>query len=128
MKKVLAILFFLLCPFFVLALDKVDINTASLQQLDELTGIGSVIAQRIIDARPFSSVGDLAKVKGIGEKTLQKIKDQGLAYVKNPNDQIANPNQTKNPNGQKVMDATITTATTYPNGIFINVSTHVLIL
>ena len=58
-----------------------EINTASLEQLDEITGVGPVIAQRIIEARPFFSVDDLIRVKGIGEKTLQKIKDQGLAYV-----------------------------------------------
>ena len=72
--------------FFVLAVEQVDINSATLSQLDEITGIGPTYAQRIIDARPFSSVDDLIKVKGIGEKTLQKIKDQGLAYVENVHD------------------------------------------
>ena len=74
---------------FIFATDKVEINTASLQQLDEITGIGPVLAQRIIDARPFSSVDDLIKVKGIGEKTLQKIKDQGLAYIDEQAEQTA---------------------------------------
>ncbi|PJE69493.1 MAG: hypothetical protein COU98_01770 [Candidatus Staskawiczbacteria bacterium CG10_big_fil_rev_8_21_14_0_10_38_10] len=82
MKKFLLLVFaFLIFPFFVSAADKVEINTASLQQLETLTGIGPVKAQATIDARPFSSVDDLLRVKGIGEKTLQKIKDQGLAYV-----------------------------------------------
>jgi competence ComEA-like helix-hairpin-helix protein len=82
MKKIF-ILFFLLfftCPFFALA-EQIDINTATLQQLDKLTGIGPAYAQKIIDARPFASVDDLIRVKGIGEKTLQKVKDQGLACV-----------------------------------------------
>ena len=84
MKKVLFLLFLLLltCPIFVLA-KQIDVNTATLSQLDELTGIGPTYAQRIINNRPYSSVDDLLKVKGIGEKTLQKIKDQGLAYVGN---------------------------------------------
>ena len=59
----------------------ININTASLQELDKITGIGPKYAQAIIDARPFSSVDDLLKVKGIGEITLQKIKEQGLACV-----------------------------------------------
>jgi len=54
MKKFLfLIIAFLIFPYFVLATDKVDINTASLEQLETLTGIGPVKAQAIIDTRPF---------------------------------------------------------------------------
>ncbi|MDP2741070.1 MAG: helix-hairpin-helix domain-containing protein [bacterium] len=83
-KNILALIFLFFLWFLTIgvsAADRVEINTASLQQLDEIIGIGPALGQRIIDARPFSSLDDLVKVKGIGEKTLQKIKDQGIAYV-----------------------------------------------
>lgn len=59
-----------------------DINSASAGELEELDGIGPVYAGRIIENRPFESVDDLTRVRGIGEKTLEKIKLQGLACMK----------------------------------------------
>ena len=59
---------------------KININTASLEALMSLTGIGEVKAQAIIDYRnekgPFRSIEELVNVSGIGEKTLDKIRDQ----------------------------------------------------
>ncbi|MEM4181751.1 MAG: helix-hairpin-helix domain-containing protein [Candidatus Pacearchaeota archaeon] len=60
---------------------QIDINTASVIDLQKLVGIGPAYAQRIIEERPFSSIEELIRIKGIGEKTLQKIKEQGLACV-----------------------------------------------
>jgi len=60
---------------------QVDINSASLSDLDKLTGIGPVYAQGIIDGRPYVSIDELDKVKGIGPKTLEKIKSQDLACI-----------------------------------------------
>lgn len=65
--------------FFLTLFLLVDINTATLTQLDNLTGIGPTLGQRIIDNRPYASVDDLLKVQGIGPKNLEKIKQQGLA-------------------------------------------------
>ena len=59
----------------------ININTASQQDLEKLTGIGPVLAQRIIDARPFSSLDDLIKVSGIAETKLAQIKEQNLACL-----------------------------------------------
>ncbi|MBU4069819.1 MAG: helix-hairpin-helix domain-containing protein [Nanoarchaeota archaeon] len=61
--------------------NQIDINTASTEDLDTLYGIGSVKAEAIINSRPFEIVDDLINVIGIGEITLQKIKEQGLACV-----------------------------------------------
>ncbi len=58
----------------------IDINTATLEELDSLPGIGPVIAQRIIDYRtatgPFASIEQIEEVKGIGDALFEKIKDR----------------------------------------------------
>ena len=57
----------------------VDINTATADELEELVGIGPVLAQAIVDYRtehgPFQSVEELLEVSGIGEAKLNAIRD-----------------------------------------------------
>lgn len=57
----------------------ISINSASLEELDTLPGIGPAIAQRIIDYRNtnngFKSLEELMEVSGIGEKTYEKLAD-----------------------------------------------------
>jgi len=60
--------------------EKININKAGSVELTKLKGIGQVFAVRIISYReengPFHSAGDIRRVKGIGDKTYDKIKDQ----------------------------------------------------
>ena len=59
---------------------KIDINHASVVELQQLNGIGPVLAKKIIDYRDkngyFQTVQDLVKVKGIGPKLLLRWEDQ----------------------------------------------------
>jgi hypothetical protein len=59
----------------------VDINSASLSELDEIVWVGPATAQKIIDARPFGDIDDLESVPGIGEIKIADIKKEGVGCV-----------------------------------------------
>ena len=62
------------------AAEKININTAGVEELIALPGLGRAYAERILEYRekngPFKRLEDLLNVRGIGEKTFERIKDK----------------------------------------------------
>jgi comEA protein len=62
--------------------DKINLNSATAEQLQTLPGIGPASAKNIIEHRTkvgkFNKIEEIINVKGIGEKKFQKIKDRLL--------------------------------------------------
>ncbi|SFL46441.1 competence protein ComEA [Desulfomicrobium norvegicum] len=83
MKKLLQVMIcVLLLGFFAapgFAQDLVNINTATVQELTSLPGIGPVTAAKIVEyreAHPFATVEEIQEVKGIGPAKYETIKDR----------------------------------------------------
>ena len=67
-------------PMVSAATGKININTASVEELTELQKVGPTTAERIVAYReangPFRTVDDLVNVKGVGDKILELNKDR----------------------------------------------------
>ncbi len=109
---------------FVFAAEKIDINTASLEDLLKIIHIGEVRVLELISLRPFSSLDELVRIKGIGKKRIEDIKKQGLAWVS-----ATEPEPVAQPEPQPLLEssdeepenlAESGSPPTYPSGILIN--------
>jgi DNA uptake protein ComE-like DNA-binding protein len=54
----------------------VDVNAASVQEIESLPGIGPAIASRIVAGRPYADIDELLDVEGIGPKRLEAIRSR----------------------------------------------------
>jgi DNA uptake protein ComE-like DNA-binding protein len=59
---------------------KLDLNTASKEELDALPGIGDTYAQKIIEGRPYTSKSDLVKKGVLPSSAYEKVKDEVTAH------------------------------------------------
>ena len=53
---------------------QIDLNQANLEQMTSLPGIGQSMAERIVAGRPYHEVEELVRVKGLGGRTLERIR------------------------------------------------------
>jgi len=79
MKRLVTLALALLCSMGS-ALAAINLNTATVEQLDTLKGVGPGKAKAIVAYRdkngPFKSIDDLKKVKGFGDKSIAKLRPE----------------------------------------------------
>ena len=62
----------------------VDLNTADQKALESLPGIGPALAKKIMEGRPFQSVDDLSRIKGMNKSKIDAIKDKVTVTAAKP--------------------------------------------
>ena len=121
-----ALLFILFClgtagifpANLIFAAEKIDINTAPIEDLIKIIHIGETRAAELISLRPFFSLDELTKIKGIGKERLKDIKEQGLAWV--ASESQPQPQLEPEPTLQKESQTEtgpLTSPLSYPDGI-----------
>lgn len=83
MKYLVIIILFSTFVFVGCSNSQIDINSATVNDLDKIVWVGETTATKIIEGRPFESLEDLDNIYGIGDKKLRDIIDEGLACVEN---------------------------------------------
>ena len=53
---------------------RLDVNRASQSELELLPGIGPALSERVVEGRPFDDLDDLLQVRGIGPRTLERLR------------------------------------------------------
>jgi competence ComEA-like helix-hairpin-helix protein len=84
---------------------RVDINNAPRETIETLPGVGPKLAQEIIAGRPYKSIADLDKVKGIGPKKLEQLRPRVFITPMRADAQIA-----EHPKTNEVLRVNINTA------------------
>ena len=86
-STLLAAMPWLWCPDAAAA-EKLDLNQATVEELDTLPGVGPAIAKRIVAFREkngdFKRIEDLMNVRGIGEKTFLRLRDRITVKAPSP--------------------------------------------
>ena len=54
--------------------ERVNLNTVSQAEIESLPGIGPALARRIIEGRPYRSIEELDRIKGIGPKLIERLR------------------------------------------------------
>jgi competence protein ComEA len=95
--------------------DKVNLNQATVQELETLPGVGAATAQAIVKARPFKSINDLTNVTGIGESKLATLRPHVTLQSAPPARTVGRPSNGERATGQSSSTAPARSRSTGPN-------------